>query len=41
MVKDKVKNGLLNQNFKKGMNERIRVVLIIVKKEVDQTFQRL
>ena len=29
------------RKFKKGMDEGIRIVLIIVKKEADQTFQTL
>ena len=28
------------KKFKKGMNDGIRMALIIVKKEVDQTFRR-
>ena len=31
----------LIKKFKKGKDEEMRIVLIIVKKEVDQTFQRL
>ena len=31
----------LIKKFKKGKDEGMRIVLIIVKKEVDQTFQRL
>ena len=31
----------MKKKFKKGMGEGIRMVLIIVKKEVDQTFQSL
>ena len=31
----------MRKKFKKGMDEAIRMVLIIVKKEADQTFQIL
>ena len=31
----------MKKKFKKGMDEGIRMVLIIVKKEADQTFQSL
>ena len=32
---------LVNKTFKKGMDRRKRLVLIMVKKEVDQIFQNL
>ena len=32
---------LVNETFKKGIDGRIRLVSIIVKKEVDQIFQNL
>ena len=31
----------MKKEFKKGRNEGLRMVLIIVKKDVDQTFQSL